>query len=226
MNKLYFIRHGENIANITKEFSYKVVDYSLTEKGKLQAEQTSLVFKNIVLDEIWSSPLKRAYETASYISNVSGLDIQVLEELREVNVGSLELQKPDEKSWDLYMSVYKKWKLGELDYKFPDGESYNEMLQRFKIALLTIFNGKNNKNIAIIGHGGIFSSTIWRFFNDDKRTPFTSENNNCSISEINIEIFGEDVLCNLIKFGDFSHLSGFASELISGYPDFIKNKRG
>ena len=120
--------------------------------------------------------------------------------------------------------VYKKWKNGELDYKFPDGESYNEMRERFKRALLTIFHEKNNKNIAIIGHGGIFSSTIWNFFNNDKKKPFIIENNNCSISEINIETSGDDVHCELIRFGDFSHLSGFASELISGYPDFIKNK--
>ena len=34
--KLYFVRHGENQANIDRIFSYKVVDYPLTAKGVQQ----------------------------------------------------------------------------------------------------------------------------------------------------------------------------------------------
>ena len=42
MNTLYLIRHGENLANITKEFSHRLVDYSLTPKGRKQlAVQTT-----------------------------------------------------------------------------------------------------------------------------------------------------------------------------------------
>jgi len=69
MNKIFFMRHGENIANITKEFSYKNVDYSLTEKGILQAKQTAEYFLNKEINFIYSSPLKRAYETAKVISD-------------------------------------------------------------------------------------------------------------------------------------------------------------
>ena len=60
MNTLYLIRHGENPANITKEFSHRLVDYSLTPKGVLQAQQTGEYFKNKQIDAIYCSPLKRA----------------------------------------------------------------------------------------------------------------------------------------------------------------------
>lgn len=40
MNIIYLVRHGENKANLTKEFSYKKVDYPLTPKGVIQAQQT------------------------------------------------------------------------------------------------------------------------------------------------------------------------------------------
>jgi probable phosphoglycerate mutase len=33
MNTIYLVRHGENPANLTKEFSCRHVDYPLTEKG-------------------------------------------------------------------------------------------------------------------------------------------------------------------------------------------------
>ena len=37
---------GENLANLTREFSHRLVDYPLTEKGVLQAEQTAEHLKN------------------------------------------------------------------------------------------------------------------------------------------------------------------------------------
>ncbi len=37
---LYVVRHGENPANLNREFSYKLIDYSLTPKGFRQAEDT------------------------------------------------------------------------------------------------------------------------------------------------------------------------------------------
>ncbi len=47
MIKIYLVRHGENVANLTKEFSHRKVDHSLTPKGRLQAKQTAAYFKDI-----------------------------------------------------------------------------------------------------------------------------------------------------------------------------------
>ncbi len=47
MIKIYLVRHGENVANLTKEFSHRKVDHSLTPKGRLQAEQIAAYFKDI-----------------------------------------------------------------------------------------------------------------------------------------------------------------------------------
>jgi broad specificity phosphatase PhoE len=65
--KLELIRHGENKANITREFSCKTVDYPLTEKGKIQAKQTAEALANLKMDKIVSSPLLRAKQTAEAI---------------------------------------------------------------------------------------------------------------------------------------------------------------
>jgi len=59
-NRLYLVRHGENLANLTKEFSYRQVDYSLTPKRVLQAQQTAACFTDKNIHEIYASPLKRA----------------------------------------------------------------------------------------------------------------------------------------------------------------------
>src|SRR4051812_45611032 len=99
MTRLYLVRHGENLANLTKEFSYKLVVHSLTDKGVLQAGQTALYFMGKQIDAIYSSPLKRAAETAQIIAAELGLPITTMENFREVNVGDLERYPPTEENW-------------------------------------------------------------------------------------------------------------------------------
>src|SRR5215472_16479183 len=99
-NILYLVRHGENPANLTKEFSYKLVDYSLTPKGVLQAEQTAAFFlRSIPLTAAYASPLKRAYETGEIIAQAQNLPVTALEEFREINVGEMEQRPPTEENW-------------------------------------------------------------------------------------------------------------------------------
>ena len=65
MNRLFLVRHGENVANLTKEFSYRLVDRSLTDKGVEQARQTAVYFQDKSIHAVYTSPLKRAAETAA-----------------------------------------------------------------------------------------------------------------------------------------------------------------
>jgi broad specificity phosphatase PhoE len=74
MPRIYYVRHGENIANITREFSHKKVDYSLTEKGTKQAEATAGALEEKRICSIYCSPLKRAIETADVIGKRLGLN--------------------------------------------------------------------------------------------------------------------------------------------------------
>src|SRR4029077_4428252 len=89
-NTLYLVRHGENPANITKEFSYHAVDYPLTPKGVLQAEQTAEYFSSRGVDAIYTSPLLRARQTAEILARRIAVSVYLREEMREINVGSLE----------------------------------------------------------------------------------------------------------------------------------------
>ena len=109
MNTIYLVRHGENKANITKEFSYKKVDYPLTTKGILQAQQTADFFKDKAIDEVYASPLRRARETAEIIASTLDLQVTVIENFREVNVGALEGRPPDADNWAIHNRIVADW---------------------------------------------------------------------------------------------------------------------
>ena len=75
--KLYFIRHGEP-------------DYqndSLTELGRMQAEKLAAHIHELKIDEIYSSPLGRAVQTAACSAEKLGLEVKVLPWLRELRWG-------------------------------------------------------------------------------------------------------------------------------------------
>jgi broad specificity phosphatase PhoE len=191
MNRVYLIRHGENEANITKEFSYRMVDYSLTAKGVLQAQQTAAYWQDKPIDAIYTSPLKRALETAEIIAEPHGLPVIVLEDLREVNVGSLEGQPFKAENWKFYNQMIKAWFDGDKDRAFPDGETYHQLWGRLRRAFADIVRGRDDQDIIVVGHGGNFSAIMKDLCpNADVETLIHVDSPNCSITDIRLGVAG------------------------------------
>jgi broad specificity phosphatase PhoE len=220
MNRIYLVRHGENYANITKEFSYKSVDYDLTDKGRTQAEQTAQYFKGTKISGIYSSPLKRAVQTAEYISRESNKKVEIVEYFRELNVGDLEKSKPDKNSWDIYFSVTNDWYEGMKTRTFPNGEDYQTLLTRFYAGLEYIIKNRDNENIIVVGHGGIFTAGLLDLCSIKDRKEFAArQNHNCSISEILLDKKNNNLEGTLVRWADNSHLYGEAANFLNGLPE-------
>jgi probable phosphoglycerate mutase len=216
---LYLVRHGENRANITKEFSHRLVDYELTERGRLQAIQTAEYFRTIPVDRIFSSPLKRAVETAAYISQAKGLKPEIVEGFRELNVGELERRAPDRESWGVYFKVTSDWYAGRMDSRFPGGEDYRELLDRFYGALREALADEAAKDIVVVGHGGIFTAGVLELCSIREREEFASrENGNCSISELRVPEGRGPLRAELVSWAYCGHLSGEAAKLTASLP--------
>jgi len=216
-NKIYLVRHGENVANITKEFSYKKVDYSLTTKGELQAKQTSMFFINKNIDYICSSPLKRAVETAKIIADELNLKYEINESFREINVGELEGKEPNKKTWDVFYKVVENW-LGEKpEMKFPGGENLLQLVGRFRTGIIETIKNKKEKTIIIVGHGGIFTHGIIELSNiKNKQEFYDQDNSNCSITEIKVNEENETIEIEVIHWASVEHLTGEAAKVVSG----------
>jgi broad specificity phosphatase PhoE len=221
MNTIYLIRHGENTANITKEFSHKKVDYSLTHKGVLQAEQTAAYFLGRHIDEIYSSPLKRAYETARIIAQAKGLPVTTMENFREVNVGALEDRPPTDENWRIYAETIRDWYTGKPHVAFPEGENLFDLERRLYSGLEEIVRGKDGKHIIVVGHGGIFIAAALHLFGSTVRDTIKGDYRNCAISEIEIGYVDGVLRGSLKGWGFCSHISGEAAEFVPGLPESL-----
>lgn len=215
-NTLYLVRHGENLANITHEFSYKRVDYSFTPKGVLQAEQTAAFFEVLSLDAVYASPLKRAFETGEIIARPHGLPVIVLEEFREVNVGDLELMPPTAESWNVHDEIVAGWANGHKERRFPGGENFLEMVDRARHGLLEVTRGRSGQRIVIAAHGGILSAVVRNFCEDPSADRSYVNMHNCAITEIELTTSRDTIIRGSVScWARVAHLSGEAATFVS-----------
>lgn len=221
MSTLYLVRHGENRANLTKEFSYRKIDYPLTDKGRLQAEQTAHFFNDKRIDKVYASPLLRAVETAEAIARVTHNQVIVHENFRELDAGDLEDQPPSQENWQIYFNVLKDWKQGRLESSFPGGENFLASSQRARAAINEILPPNSQENVLVVGHGGIFFVAVTKICPGVSfKTLLDQENHNCSITSIETGWQHGEFSGRLMRWADHTHLHGAAADLISGLPDF------
>ena len=77
MGRLYFVRHGESEWNVLGRICGST-DIPLTDRGREMARETGrkIVEEGLKIDKIISSPLSRAYETATIIASFLGLEVK------------------------------------------------------------------------------------------------------------------------------------------------------
>ena len=209
---LYVVRHGENPANLNREFSYKLIDYSLTPKGFRQAEDTATFFSNKGIHAIYSSPLKRALETAEAIARPLGLPITVVEEFRENNVGDLESQPVTDENWALHDRIIADWYAGCHDVSFPGGESFLGLLARIRAGLTQVLtevgDAQEAQRIVLVAHGGILSGMARGIAHEPDLAQVAARRcANCSISEFDAQLGTDGLKLHMRDWADCEHLS-------------------
>lgn len=89
MGKIFIIRHGQDKDN-AKDILNGRRNESLTELGKNQAQKTADKLSSYAIDIIYSSPLKRAMETAQIIATALGIHtVTITNDLVERDFGVL-----------------------------------------------------------------------------------------------------------------------------------------
>lgn len=157
--KLLIIRHGESEADILNVHEGRA-DFNLTDKGHTQAQaMADYVSKNYTIDKIYASPLKRALQTATHLSETTGIPIITDEHLMEFNNGliaGLSREEATEKypfipNLPLHATVYEQ-------------ESKLEFRHRAEVILSKIISENDeNATIAIISHGGLINQLYQAF---------------------------------------------------------------
>jgi broad specificity phosphatase PhoE len=148
---VYLARHGESDWNAANRFQGHT-DRPLTAAGRRQAEALAdELAASASLSAVYSSPLRRALDTAAVVGGRLGLTQVEVEDLREVDVGGwtglsrseVELRHPD---------AFKRWLEGGEGW--DDGESLTDMSMRVIRALERLAQAHPDEEILLVSHGG------------------------------------------------------------------------
>ena len=124
--KLYIIRHAETEYNRKGIIQGSEVDSDINDVGESQANSFYEYYKNINFDKIYVSDLKRTFQTIRRFTE-NGSSYEKLKEFNEISWGVNQGKSDDLED---YARLIDTWLAGNLDNKFEEGESPNEMSVR------------------------------------------------------------------------------------------------
>lgn len=189
---IYLVRHGESEANIQKRYC-GVTDAELSPNGRMQAEMAGRNLQTEMICRVYSSPLKRAVDTAKIICGKNNIDEnKIITEncLSEVNFGLFENMTWDEINTG-YREETEKWMSEKRTYRFPKGEGYDDIIER-----VAPFIDRVPDNSAIVTHFGVIQSVLLYLDIADDANLWNFIISNCDIVVLNGKKFERIIRCN------------------------------
>lgn len=181
MIKFYFVRHGQTVSNIYHKLQ-GWSDTPLTSLGILQGKEAQQRLLTTPFIAAYSSPSKRALQTARYICEDRSLDIISLNGLKELSFGSMEGKEEDING--LETSVERIL----FDWQKYGGENIDDVTSRVRNTLyeLVTKHKYENGNILCVAHGFSILAAIRAVDKDIFDDCLKNDNfiGNCAISII------------------------------------------
>lgn len=149
---IFLLRHGEIKTQGPKRFIGQT-DAELAEKGRMQARTWAGAWAEVPFEQIYSSDLSRCTETARIIAESRPVNVQLLPELREINLGNLEGLSMD----FVRRELPEQWrKRGDdiANFTPQGGESFTDLHNRALPVFETIVQ-KHSGNVLIVAHAGV-----------------------------------------------------------------------
>ena len=130
---LFLIRHGESLYNIEGRIQGQS-DVALSPLGLRQSEAIAEALSGSGIDAVFTSPLRRAMQTAAPVAERLGLKVQSDERLKELNAGTFQglLWSEIEARFPREVGL---WREEQPDVAIPGGESRRDLMIRGYAAL-------------------------------------------------------------------------------------------
>ena len=156
--KLHLIRHGQTNWNEERRVQGQK-ESQLTELGMHQARALAQRLKHLVFDQVFCSSSVRTRQTAQHIFPHHKGEIEFMDSLREINLGSWEGRLYDEVESQDPDSFRHFWQEPHL-FSLTGAETFYDLQQRAIETIETIFPNYHQKQIAIVSHGALIKTVL------------------------------------------------------------------
>lgn len=199
MARLILIRHGETDYNLQNRYC-GFSNPSLNNRGIWQSKRLARRLKDVKIDKVYSSDLKRAYQTAEIIFENNS--IEGLADFREMNFGLFDGLKYEEIT-KIYPKLYRNWIDNPIKVKIPDGEGLKDLSERVKKRLSFILSQHEGKTLAVVTHGGPIRIVLCEALKFDLKMFWQVEQEAAALNIIDYPKHSQSVV---VKMNDIFHL--------------------
>lgn len=180
MTRIILVRHGQTEWNIESGAGERFrgrVDLPLDDTGLAQAHALAERLANRLIVAVYSSPLKRAVETARPIAQQLSLPVQPLPAVIDINYGDWQGLSSAEVA-KVYPDLYRRWLEKPHLVKFPNGESLRQVRLRGMATLKEVTARHEGRIVLLVAHQvvnkvlvcamlGLDNSHFWRIRQDN-----------------------------------------------------------
>lgn len=208
--ELILIRHGETDWNRELRFQGHI-DVPLNDMGHEQARRLGLRLADEPVQQLISSDLMRAQQTAAPAARQLELEIVTTVSLREQNFGVVEGMRADEIQ-ALHPRAWEDWLKFREDHAMPEGESARQFHARVIEALGRIATAHVGQKLLVVTHGGVLDM-VWRTARGlGLNGPRQSDIPNAGFNRIRIADATQPELIEIVDWADTRHLADLPSQ--------------
>jgi broad specificity phosphatase PhoE len=179
---LLLVRHGQSTWNREHRIQGQL-DPPLSDEGRRQAELVGQRLAGRRLAGLYSSDLKRAFQTSEAVESMTGLNPEPMAGLREIYLGEWEGLRTEELA-ERFPEAWARWN-EEPDWDLvPGGEGAALFETRVVAALDAIFARHHHGDVVVVTHGGVIQIALHRIIGRASRGLFPFKIQNASISVI------------------------------------------
>ncbi len=186
---LYVLRHGQTPWNKLKKLQGRK-DIPLNENGKALAVETGMAMKNIPLDLVICSPLKRARQTAELVTVGRNIPTIIDDRIAEISFGEYEGESVLPGESDVIPPEFlEKFYKDPLKCKRPPhGETFQDVIDRTADLYQSLINNPDyaDKNILISCHGAASRCFLCNFYTDKRDVWRGTVPPNCSVTIVDV----------------------------------------
>ncbi|NTE01211.1 histidine phosphatase family protein [Agrobacterium tumefaciens] len=203
MKHIYIIRHGETELNKQGIVQGRGINSDLNDTGRAQAEAFYQRYKDIPFDKIYTSDLKRTWQTVQKFID-SGLPWEKLSGLDELAWGVWEGQPNSEKAREAFRDMLGTWENGDYSAHFDGGESVQDVYERLKHPMEVLSTRPEEKTVLLCMHGRAMRVFLCLLLGKplSKMTEFPHQNT------VLYKMSFEDGKFSVLEFNNAVHLDG------------------
>ena len=180
--RIIAIRHGETAWNVDTRIQGHL-DIPLSANGRWQANRLAQALREETISAIYASDLARAWETAQYVGQVHGLQLNKEVGLRERDFGDFE-GKTFAEIEVLLPDQSLRWRKRDPEFYPAGGESLIAMRTRVLEAAERLAAQHAGEQIALVGHGGVMDVLYRAATRLDIQAPRTWTLGNAAINRL------------------------------------------